>query len=85
MKCRFCLAWTGPCNAESSGVYCESHVAVNCCSCGKQATGECDHTGQFVCGAPLCDECEGYTDSSKSAGSWGFLNHSHRAKAREPK
>ena len=24
--------------------------------------------------------CEGWVDTSKAAGSWGFMNHSHRLK-----
>ena len=45
-----------------------------------QATKECDHTGQFVCGTPLCDNCEGITDTSNPSGRWGFANHIHRQK-----
>ena len=66
--------------ATCEGSVCTQHAAVKCCVCGEQATHECDHTGQFVCGAPLCNNCEGHTDTSKPAGGWGFMNHTHRQK-----
>ena len=79
-NCTFDLAWRGPCKATCEGSVCTQHAAVKCCVCGEQATHECDHTGQFVCGAPLCNNCEGHTDTSKPAGGWGFMNHTHRQK-----
>ena len=79
-QCKFDLAWRGPCKATCEGSVCTQHAKVKCCVCGEQATRECDYTGQFVCGAPLCNNCEGHTDISKSAGSWGFMNHTHRQK-----
>ena len=70
------------CGAETGdGIVCEKHAAVKCQSCGEQATQECDYCGQFVCGSPLCENCEGFEDRSKESGVWGFLNHSHRPKA----
>jgi hypothetical protein len=59
MKCKFDKAWIGKCNeeADESG-FCEEHRVVKCCSCGAQATRDCPETSQFVCGAPLCDDCE---------------------------
>ena len=79
--CKFDEAWRGRCGAKATeGDYCASHAQMKCCVCNRQATHDCDHTGQFVCGAPLCDNCEGHTDPSKPSGSWGFMNHSHRAK-----
>lgn len=82
MKCKFDEAWRGSCNAAcvDSHAFCETHSQTKCQVCGEQATNECDHTGQFVCGAPLCDNCEGHTDTSKPSGGWGFLNHTHRRK-----
>lgn len=56
--------------------YCEEHDGLKCVSCGKQSTHGCPFEGQFVCGAPLCDECVGATDKGPS-GAWGFLNHVH--------
>lgn len=79
-SCKFDLAWRGPCKAPCDGDVCEQHAKVKCCVCGAQATNECDHTGQFVCGSPLCDGCEGHTDTSKPSGNWGFANHTHRKK-----
>ena len=79
--CRYSIAWQGACKTECEGDICEKHTKVVCCVCGHQATNECNHTGQFVCGAPLCNNCEGHTDASKPSGGWGFQNHSHRQRA----
>lgn len=80
-RCSFIIAWAGQCKsvADQSG-FCEEHRGKKCDVCGKQATHECSYEGQFVCGAPLCDSCEGYTDKGKPRGAWGFLNHGHRKK-----
>lgn len=58
--CKFKLAWTNGClEKEIEGSdYCEKHSKMKCCSCGEQATHECEETNQFVCGAPLCENCE---------------------------
>ena len=60
MECKFDKAWIGPCKVDSgASEFCEKHAAMKCCSCGEQATRECDHTGiQFVCGYPLCATCQ---------------------------
>lgn len=79
-KCTYSVAWRGHCQAACDGDLCVEHLKRKCVSCGKQATNECNHTGQFVCGAPLCDSCEGRTDTSKPSGGWGFANHTHRSK-----
>ena len=73
MRCNFSKAWIGKCKneADESG-FCEEHRAVKCVSCGKQATHECDETGQFVCGAPLCDECTHNTHPKGHNGGVGF-------------
>jgi hypothetical protein len=60
--------------------FCLEHINKECVSCKEQATYECCHTGQFVCGAPLCDNCTGFVDSTKPSGNWGFMNHGHRPK-----
>jgi hypothetical protein len=57
-KCKFNKAWVGPCDKEADGDYCEEHAKIKCCSCGTQATKECSETSQFVCGFPLCNDCE---------------------------
>lgn len=81
-KCKYMLAWSGPCCADAEvGLRCARHSGIECANCGAPADRECSHTGQFVCGAPLCDQCEGFVDSTQPSGSWGFLNHSHRRKA----
>lgn len=57
--CKYDKAWIGPCGEETDGGFCSEHSGLLCASCGAAATHECDHTGsQFVCGYPLCDECE---------------------------
>lgn len=79
-ECKFWPAWRNQCKHPCEGDYCEKHAKVKCSSCGAQAVTECGHTGQFVCGAPLCANCEGRTDSSQGFGSWGFTGHAHRPK-----
>lgn len=82
MNCKFDISWVGTCkNPATDTGFCEEHSKVKCSVDGKQATHDCDHTGQFVCGSPLCDGCEGYVEQDKPAGVWGFLNHKHRVKA----
>lgn len=81
--CRFSLAWIGPCGSVYVGPtgMCEKHAATLCVSCKAPATGECCHTGQFVCGHPLCDDCgsaqtpQGYhTHARKPGRGRGALN-----------
>jgi len=65
--------------------FCESHHGKKCVVCGEQATRECNFTGQFCCGAPLCDNCEDYEMEvnfmgTKDHGAWGTLRHGHRKK-----
>ena len=79
-ECTYIMAWRGHCQAVCDGELCVEHLKRKCVSCGEQATNECNHTGQFVCGAPLCDSCEGHTDTGKPSGGWGFMNHTHRRK-----
>ena len=75
MQCKWTEAWVGQCKKESdeSG-FCEEHRTKECVSCGKQATRNCDQTGQFVCGAPLCDECEHTVYPSGTNGGIGFFS-----------
>ncbi len=84
--CPYHPAYSGRCNApKGESGFCRHHAGKACTVCGEQALHECNHTGQFVCGAPLCAGCEGFVDSTKSSGSWGFMNHSHRRIMREQK
>lgn len=62
------------------GTLCADHRAMKCASCGAPTTHGCGYCGQFVCGAPLCDSCEGYEDHTQPSGAWGFMNHRHRPK-----
>lgn len=59
-NCKYIRAWIGPCGEPviEGSRFCEKHAKEKCCSCGAPATHECDETGQFVCGAPLCGDCE---------------------------
>jgi hypothetical protein len=67
--------------SEDGGHYCTEHLATTCIVCKKQATHNCAYEGQFVCGAPLCDNCTGYNEEGKSSGNWGFMNHSHKGRS----
>ena len=68
--CKFNVAWVGTCKEQPEDDLCKKHEGVKCCSCGEQATGECNETAQFVCGAPLCDDCE-HTICDNGANSMG--------------
>ena len=75
-KCKF-STYGYACGAETIGAdLCEKHAATKCVSCREPATHGCPFCGQFVCGAPLCDNCVGTSDKGP-AGAWGFLNHVH--------
>ena len=73
VTCCFDKAWIGKCKkpADDSN-FCEEHKEIKCCSCGEKATRECDETGQFICGYPLCDNCE-HTIRSNGCNSGGEL------------
>ena len=72
-KCEWKIAWRGKCNepTKNGNCCCEKHQK-KCCSCGKPATRECEETGQFVCGFPLCDDCKHITFPNGSNGGVGF-------------
>lgn len=77
--CPYMPAYSSRCNGiKTASGFCKGHTGKACSVCGEQATRECNHTGQFVCGAPLCPNCEPFTDTTKPSGSWGFMNHGHR-------
>jgi hypothetical protein len=58
--CKYIIPWIGNCTKPVAGGedYCEEHKGLKCVSCGAQATYGCGETGGFVCGQPLCDDCE---------------------------
>lgn len=56
-KCKFDLAWVGPCNREGYP-FCEEHSKVRCRACGGQAVRECSIAVSLVCGHPLCKICK---------------------------
>ncbi|MEK9954773.1 MAG: hypothetical protein VW577_05145 [Pelagibacteraceae bacterium] len=67
--CGFDEAWIGKCKNPKP---CEKHADLKCCVCGESATHNCEETGQFVCGAPLCDDCEHTTFEDGTNGGIGF-------------
>lgn len=81
-QCRFDMGYRGRCDQPALGGsgLCTAHAELACASCHEPATHECSYEGQFVCGAPLCDKCEGWNDQTKPSGAWGFFNHGHRPK-----
>jgi hypothetical protein len=78
-ECEYNLAWIGKCknSAINTNNRCTEHESTKCIVCGKLATHECSETFQFVCGAPLCEDCE------HSKIEQGILSHrfSHCSKA----
>ena len=72
-ECKFDRAWIGNCNkpTKEGSEYCVEHD-IPCCVCGEHATHECSETFQFVCGAPLCNNCT--HDFSGGSGT-GWFKH----------
>lgn len=73
-KCKFDRAWIGACGKPTATTFCDEHSKEKCCSCGGQATRECDETGQFVCGFPLCNDCEHSIAPDGTNGGVGFYS-----------
>ena len=69
--CKFNEAWVGWCE-QPGEPYCAKHTDLKCESCGKQATRSCGETGQFVCGSPLCADCEHTIHEDGTNGGIGF-------------
>jgi hypothetical protein len=63
MSCGIRLAWSD--RTCDGGSHC--YHKGTCVGCGAPATRECSFSGQFVCGAELCDSCKHY-DSSRELG-----------------
>lgn len=85
-KCRYIPAYSSACGApaDDTGI-CDKHQGIKCCVCGAQSTNQCNYTGQFVCGAELCDDCEeGNAGDSTQGLGWGFVGHNHRRKIKLP-
>lgn len=70
VTCGFSEAWIGECKNDCP---CEKHANLKCVSCGAKATRSCEETGQFCCGAPLCDECEHTIAEDGTNGNIGFF------------
>lgn len=74
--CGFKQAWTTSCSNSSP---CPKHKDLKCSSCGEPATYECGETMYgFVCGAPLCDNCE-HTIQSNGCNSGGELPDGYKS------
>ena len=72
-QCKWSQAWLGRCKGEAGIMgYCGEHDSKKCSSCGDPATHDCGQTGQFVCGAPLCDRCEHAIFPDGTNGGIGF-------------
>lgn len=67
--CGFDEAWIGKCKHEKP---CAKHDGLICVSCGNPATHSCYETGQFVCGFPVCDDCEHTIFPNGTNGGVGF-------------
>ena len=76
-QCKWVEAWIGQCQkeADESG-FCNIHKNIHCTSCGQQATHNCEETGQFVCGASLCDDCQHSIFPDGTNGGVGFNQQS---------
>lgn len=72
-KCGFDRAWQSPCENLAP---CSEHGDLKCISCDRPATRSCPATGQFVCGAPLCDACEHTIAADGTNGNVGFFRTS---------
>ena len=58
-NCKFMRSWIGYCTEETvdDTEYCKKHKGLTC-SCGNQATHDCEQTlGSFICGKLLCEKC----------------------------
>lgn len=69
--CGFDEAWIGKCQ---NSIPCEKHANKKCVSCQALATRNCEETGQFVCGFPLCDNCEHAIAPDGTNGGVGFYS-----------
>ena len=75
--CKYVIPWVGKCGEKcAEGLdRCERHQE-KCVSCGNPSTHGCDETGQFVCGGPLCDDCEHTIAEDGTNGGVGFYRTS---------
>ena len=71
-QCVWVEAWIGRCKETATENGCCPKHQAKCCSCGKPATHNCDETGQFVCGSPLCEDCEHTLHEDGTNGGVGF-------------
>lgn len=86
-QCQFQIAWVGRCKnycVTNNDSMCQEHSELTCCSCGKPATKQCDHTGGLVCGANLCDGCK-HSPPEKSSKNWFGMGGSHKSEEQADK
>jgi hypothetical protein len=79
--CKFRIAWRAECGdpVVEGEEYCAKHLGKKCCSCGVQATHECEtELWISVCGAPLCEDCVHIEDPA------GTGNYRHRPSMEGP-
>jgi hypothetical protein len=69
--CNYDEAWRGKCK---NACPCSLHADKVCVSCKAPAVRSCEETGQFVCGAPLCEECEHSIAPDGTNGGVGFYS-----------
>src|SRR6185369_8210114 len=73
VPCNFDMAYAGRCKEPVvEDDLCEKHHGLNCAGCGVPAVKLCDHTGGFVCGAPLCAGCMHSPPAEDSPNTFGM-------------
>ncbi len=81
--CSFSCGWRGLCGLPAQAVYCKTHEAAVCSSCGKSATRECVESGSFICGAPLCSKCQHKPDVLVGFSFGNDGKHGYRSTSKE--
>lgn len=79
LRCKWEISWVGQCPKEAGpNGFCKEHTDKKCVCCGEMATHDCEHTGiQFVCGAPLCNNCAHGIPDPKNPGIFGMGGGHH--------
>jgi len=71
-SCCYQNAWVGRCQKPTAQEFCEEHQDLVCVNCSAKATRQCQHTGGFVCGVPLCEACTHMPPDPKSRNIFGM-------------
>lgn len=58
--CAYDMGYGGKCTStiKDGTPFCNGHLGKLCTGCGQQATNDCTVELQFVCGYPLCNNCQ---------------------------